>query len=261
MRLRAVLLLGWLGLAIPTVAGAAEFVEIRREATLYRQPNRRAEVVVQVRPNAAEGPFLARLLRGDAENGYYHVHLASHEEGWIYKTLVRRSSARDVRRPSYRRALYPHWIDEDGDCQKARDEVLIRDDDDRIVTFQDRNQCKVAGGTWLDPYSGKTFRRARQLDVDHFVPLKNAHESGAWAWSRERRREYANYLRHEMHLLAVSASENRGKGDKGPDRYLPPRRQYHCEYVETWVRIKNDWGLEMTSGEAQAVRDVRSRCP
>lgn len=260
MRLRAVVLLAWLALATASVAGAAEFVEIRRDATLYLQPNRRSEVVVRVRPDAAEGPFLARLLRREAENGYYHVRLPSHEEGWIYKTLVRRSSGRDVQRPSYRRALYPHWIDEDGDCQKARDEVLIRDDDDGIVTFQDRNRCKVAGGTWLDPYTGQTFRQARQLDVDHMVPLKNAHESGAWAWSLERRRAYANSLRDDRHLLAVSASENRRKGDKGPDRYLPPRRQHHCEYVETWVQIKSDWGLEMTAPEAQAVRDVRARC-
>jgi hypothetical protein len=102
---------------------------------------------------------------------------------------------------------------------------------------------------------------AKQLDVDRLVPLKNAHDSGAWAWSAARRREYANYLKFNRHLLAVSASENRKKGDKGPDRYMPPRKEYHCEYVRTWVKIKADWELEMTEAEGEAVQKILESCP
>lgn len=92
------------------------------------------------------------------------------------------------------------------------------------------------------------------------VPLKNAHESGAWTWSAKRKEEYANYLNYEKHLLAVSASENRKKGDKGPDRYMPPLQAYQCEYVKIWTKIKEDWELEMTEAEGEKVQHMLDSC-
>lgn len=116
-------------------------------------------------------------------------------------------------------------------------------------------------GTWVDPYSGNTFGNPRQLDVDHMVPLKNAHESGAWAWSAARRRQYANDLSDPAHLLAVSASENRRKGAKGPDGYLPPATAFHCDYVRAWIRIKERWELTMTEDEGTTIDAVLRNCP
>jgi hypothetical protein len=58
----------------------------------------------------------------------------------------------------------------------------------------------------------------------------------------------------------VKASENRRKGDKGPDRYLPPRLDYHCEYVRTWLRIKRDWNLEVSSAERVTIDRVLGGC-
>jgi len=93
------------------------------------------------------------------------------------------------------------------------------------------------------------------------VPLKNAHESGAWAWTKERRRQYANYLAFEKHLIAVSASENRRKGEKGPDRYMPPHKTFHCEYIWAWAKVKEDWQLEMTEAEGRKVQETLDACP
>lgn len=42
--------------------------------------------------------------------------------------------------------------------------------------------------------------------------------------------------------------------------YLPPRKAYQCDYVATWIRIKQEWELEMTEAETQAVRDIRRSC-
>ena len=82
----------------------------------------------------------------------------------------------------------------------------------------------------------------------------------AWTWSAERKKQYANYLTYEKHLLAVSASENRKKGDKGPDRYMPPNAAYHCEYVKVWTQIKRDWELEMTEAEGETVQQILDSC-
>ena len=59
-------------------------------------------------------------------------------------------------------------------------------------------------GQWLAPYTGTTVRLAGDLDIGHTVPLANAHKSGGWAWSAERKRAYANDLLFDGHLIAVT---------------------------------------------------------
>lgn len=118
----------------------------------------------------------------------------------------------------------------------------------------------VVSGKWADPYTGETFKEPRQLDVDHVVPLKNAHESGAWKWSAEKREEYANFLKDRRHLLAVKASENRKKGYKAPDGYMPPDTSYRCDYVKEWVKIKKEWELSTTDQENSAIEKLKQRC-
>jgi hypothetical protein len=118
----------------------------------------------------------------------------------------------------------------------------------------------VIKGQWIDPYTGKTFKEPRQLDVDHVVPLKSAHESGAWKWSAEKREEYANYLKDSRHLLAVQGSENRKKGAKGPDGYMPPDPTFRCDYVKEWVKIKRDWGLLFTDPERKTAEEISASC-
>ena len=58
----------------------------------------------------------------------------------------------------------------------------------------------------------------------------------------------------------MSASKNRSKGEKGPDEYMPSDDDYHCEYVEDWIRIKRDWGLRMTVNEAEATFRIHFEC-
>ena len=161
----------------------------------------------------------------------------------------------------YDRSLYRHWIDADKDCQNTRAEVLIRDDDDHVVQFKTARRCKVVAGTWHDPYTGQTFHQASELGIDHVVPLKNAHLSGAWTWDRARRKKYANYLGYRNHLLAVSAREKRKKGAKGPNQYLPPNRAFHCEYVHSWLEIKKRWKLGIPKPELKAIKNVLKACP
>ena len=90
--------------------------------------------------------------------------------------------------------------------------------------------------------------------------LENAHESGAWAWTPEQRREYANYLGYRYHLLAVSGSSNRSKGDKGPDQWRPDNEVFWCEYAQAWASVKFVWGFSATEAERQAVKEMLERC-
>ena len=80
--------------------------------------------------------------------------------------------------PKYDRKSYRHWIDEDRDCKNARHEVLVAESISP-VGFKTSKGCRVVSGSWNDPYSGKTINDATKLDIDHMVPLKEAHQSGA----------------------------------------------------------------------------------
>ena len=87
--------------------------------------------------------------------------------------------------PDYDRHDWKHWTDADGDCQDARNEVLIAESQTRVAYRTDR-KCRVAAGEWLAPYSNTIVTDPGRLDVDHMVPLGNAHDSGAWQWSANR---------------------------------------------------------------------------
>lgn len=160
---------------------------------------------------------------------------------------------------AYDRKAWPHWIDEDRDCQDARTEVLIAESYER-VGFEDERRCEVTSGAWQCPYTGKIIREAHLLDVDHLVPLGNAHRSGAASWTPDERRRYSNDLEHPEHLVAVDYAANRSKSDKGPEAWLPPSEDSRCAYVRDWIAVKERWGLSMSEAEAAAIADASETC-
>ena len=161
--------------------------------------------------------------------------------------------------PEYNRKDWRHWTDEDGDCQDARQEVLIVESQS-TVAYESCDECRVESGDWFGVYTGESFTDPGNLDVDHMVPLANAHRSGGWAWSKERKAEYANDLSYPNHLIAVQASANRQKGSKGPEDWKPARRGYWCQYATDWVTIKQNWGLAATQREVDALREMFEGC-
>lgn len=107
----------------------------------------------------------------------------------------------------YNRADWPHWIDADNDCQNTRAEILIRDSS-HPVSYRSAKKCSVITGEWHDPYTGKTWHKASDLDIDHVVPLKWAHTHGGDQWPITRKRDYAN---DNTNLIAVEDNANQAK--------------------------------------------------
>ena len=114
----------------------------------------------------------------------------------------------------------------------------------------------MVSGSWNDPYSGRTITDASKLDIDHMVPLKEAHESGGHAWDVYRKREYANDLSEPNTLIAVDRGLNRQKGAGDPAEWLPPNQTYHEEYASAWVAVKLKWGLTADAKEIAALRSI-----
>ena len=161
--------------------------------------------------------------------------------------------------PEYDRGEWRHWTDEDGDCQDARQEVLVAESVSPVA-YTDSGQCRVESGAWVGPYTGEQFTDPGRLDSDHMVPLGNAHQSGGWAWSPEQKRQYANDLSYDNHLIAVQAAANRAKGSRSPADWKPPVRGYWCQYATDWIAIKNTWELTATEPEAEALGEMLGTC-
>ena len=161
--------------------------------------------------------------------------------------------------PTYDRDDWRHWTDEDRDCQNTRHEVLIQESRAE-VKYKDERECQVLIGEWYGAFTGTTVTEAADLDVDHLVPLKNAHQSGGWNWTAERKEEYANSLAEPVHLIAVTSSANRSKGAKGPDQWRPPDESYWCEYAVAWITVKQNWELNATQPEAEALEEMLGTC-
>jgi hypothetical protein len=166
--------------------------------------------------------------------------------------------APEVAAPYDREAMYGDWQDADGDCQSTRHEVLATESLIQVSLSDDG--CRVIAGLWFDPYTGLTFTDPGDVDIDHLVPLKEAHQSGAHAWNADIRRSYANDLDNPGHLIAVDDGTNASKGFKDPAEWLPPNDEFQCAYVVAWLAVKRAWQLALDEAEAEAIRGVREGC-
>ena len=153
----------------------------------------------------------------------------------------------------YDRSDWPHWADADHDCQDTRAEVLITTS--TVPTTLDG--CRVVTGRWVGPYSGQVFTQAGDIDIDHLVPLAEAHRSGAQNWTRQQRQQFAN---DPENLLPTSASANRSKGDRDPAQWLPPQREYHCQYMARWLLVKARYRLTIDPAERLALINLLLEC-
>lgn len=162
--------------------------------------------------------------------------------------------------PRYNREEWNSWIDEDEDCQNTRHEVLQLESFVSVL-FSSDNTCYVQSGKWFDPYNGEYIYFASDLDIDHFVPLYNAHISGGWEWSEEKKTDFANNITDPDILIAVKNSSNREKSASSPDEWKPANEFYWCEYAYDWIRIKHEWNLSVTNSEWNALLSMLTTCP
>ncbi|MER6032192.1 HNH endonuclease family protein [Streptomyces sp. NPDC001851] len=161
-------------------------------------------------------------------------------------------------RTGYERTKFKHWVDADRDGCNTRAEVLKAE---AVIAPAQGAKCTLSGGEWYSPYDDRYIDGPKGLDIDHLVPLAEAWDSGASAWTAKEREAYANDLGDDRALIAVSAASNRSKADQDPSTWLPPAEGYRCTYVTDWVADKTRWGLSIDTVEKAALTDVLSDCP
>ena len=155
----------------------------------------------------------------------------------------------------YDRSLFKHWIDADKNGCNTRQEVLI---EEAIVKPKIGKKCVLSGGTWLSSYDDKTIKGSGStLDVDHMVPLAEAWRSGAWQWTNAEREFFANDLKDNRVLIAVTASSNRSKGDSDLANWLPKAsKEIVCDYVFAWIAVKSRYYLSVDPKESAVIERI-----
>ncbi len=172
--------------------------------------------------------------------------------------LLNQLTIQEESRDGYQRELFmDRWSDFDQDGCDTRREILIQESLIPVIVEED---CKIILGKWVSIYDGLETEDPATFDVDHFVPLAEAWDSGANLWTEEKRELFANDLSDPDSLIAVSRESNRNKGDRDPANWLPILPDTHCWYVTTWVGIKHRWNLSVDQAEFAAIEKILNSC-
>lgn len=148
---------------------------------------------------------------------------------------------------SYDRKEWKHWIGKEG-CKNTRAYLLEKESLEpvKFTNRKDGKNCTVLSGKWNDFYYNETLTLANDIDVDHVVPLKHAHDSGGSNWGKKKKEEFAN---DELNLVLTNKKYNRQKGAKTPLEWMPINREYACKYMKRWIAVKEKYKLLISQKE------------
>ena len=117
------------------------------------------------------------------------------------------------------------------------------------VTFA-RKTCTVKSGKWLDFYTGETLTLATQIEIDHVVPIKHAHDLGGHSWSSARKKEFYN---DRDNLVISSKKTNASKGANDITVWQPIKKDRACAQAKRWILIKERYRLPISKTERDYV--------
>ena len=119
------------------------------------------------------------------------------------------------------------------------------------------------GKGWVkDPYTGKEINFSRKqnasaIQIDHVVALSDAWQKGAQQLPKEKRIEFAN---DPLNLLASDGSANQQKGDSDAASWLPPNKDFRCEYISRQITVKKKYSIWVTASEKSAMQNILQNC-
>jgi DNA uptake protein ComE-like DNA-binding protein len=159
-------------------------------------------------------------------------------------------------RNGYDRSLFSHWRDTNGSGCDARQDTLA----EQVIGFPQVDlfdSCVIVEGDWYSIFDGVTHAGSpSELDIDHVVALAEAWDSGAANWDTATRRRFAN---DPAHLVAVTASSNRSKGDSDLAEWRPLRSAW-CVTATITAQVKAAYGLSVDRAEYDAIAEMLGTC-
>ncbi|MCT9867747.1 HNH endonuclease family protein [Paenarthrobacter aurescens] len=161
-----------------------------------------------------------------------------------------------------RTAFGQAWADADRNGCDTRNDILRRDLS--AVEFTEGSSCKVAAGSFHEPYTGVlvSFQRGQDtsaaVQIDHVVALADAWQKGAQQLTVQQRQMFAN---DPLNLIAADGPANVKKGAGDAATWLPANKNFRCHYVARQISVKAAYKLWVTQAEKDAMKGVLSSCP
>ena len=131
----------------------------------------------------------------------------------------------------------------------------------RFCGAYDRDEWGYRRATFSNNIGFYSAQRCADIDADHVVSLKDAHESGGCAWSRAQKSQFAN---DRDNLVPSCARINRSKGaslpyvfirraqdGRGVDFVFTQERQ--CQYLALYAFIKKKYQLSFADNRASVL--------
>ena len=149
------------------------------------------------------------------------------------------------------------WAKDYSGCD-TRNRILKRD----LINAVENSDCKILSGILKDPYTGKEINFSRKqnasaIQIDHVVALSDAWQKGAQQLPKEKRIEFAN---DPLNLLASDGSANQQKGDSDAASWLPPNKDFRCEYISRQITVKKKYSIWVTASEKSAMQNILQNC-
>lgn len=164
---------------------------------------------------------------------------------------------------NYQRTAFGQaWLDVDRNGCDTRNDILRRDLSAPVFTAG--SKCRVASGTFHEPYTGKvvSFERgaesSRAVQIDHVVALGDAWQKGAQQLTPKERQSLAN---DPLNLIAADGPANQQKSASDAATWLPKNKAFRCHYVARQISVKAAYRLWVTQAEKDAMKRILDSCP
>ncbi len=149
------------------------------------------------------------------------------------------------------------WLDVDGDCLNTRHEVLVAES--VLAPTLSSSGCTVTAGRWTTFYDEGIYTSPTGLQIDHLVPVAEAWDSGAQAWTQQQRIAFYNDLGYDLQPQRHACRAE--PGQVRPRAGGVAAAGDVCEYVEAWTAVKIRWALTVDPAEQAALMQRADACP
>lgn len=218
-------------------------------------------LVMYIWPSAADtvgslGPQAAPAIDRDAATGF-----VSGVTGAIGDLVAGLETKGRGPKTGYEREKFGQAWTDDNDAAlghngcDTRNDILKRDLASKTFKPKTRDCVVLTGTLTKDPYTGKRIDWKRGQDssaiqIDHIIPLSYAWQMGAAQWPEDKRVMFAN---DPDNLMAVDGPTNSSKGDSGPASWLPPLKNYRCQYVTNFAQVAVKYQLPVTAADRNMI--------
>ena len=104
-------------------------------------------------------------------------------------------------------------------------------------------------------YEDSCYNAYTDVDIEHLVAKREAHDSGLCDADIQTKISFANDLEN---IALASPSVNRGKSTKDPADWLPANNQ--CWFVWQWLHVKRKYEMTIDQTEKNAIETVLQDC-